>query len=367
MDADSHRTGPDEGRTNLPVPTTSDVARAWGRCIAHGIEPGQQVQFEQVGRAALGELEEAHAELVRCAHPHLQWISRGIAETGSIVLLTNARGTVLRRYGRIDLASKDVATASRVGVSLDERCVGATAPSIALAERSPSAVAGSQHFCGSLRNFYCVAAPVENLSGELLGTVDVTSCGRPLGFDALALVVDVVRAIENAMFQPAEDLAVAAFHVHPGLAETNSACLLLVDEAWTIRAANRAARLMLGCGPSDLLGRSFGEVFDVRQGLGNPGSIEMSHWMTSGGLQLFGRLRWGCGPRTAREATYDRLFATNPTGTGQAVAPATEVLNLHEAQARSIELAMQRTRGNVSAAARLLGISRQTIYRWISR
>lgn len=325
------------------------------------------MQFEQVGRAALDELEEAHAEFVRCAHPHLQWLSRGIAETGSIVILTNARGTVLRRYGRIDIASKEVATASRVGVSLDERCVGATAPGIALAERSPSVVAGSQHFCGSLRNFHCVAAPIENLSGELLGAVDVSSCGRPLGFDALALVVDVVRTIENAMFQPAEGLALAAFHVHPGLAETNSACLLLVDEAWTIRAANRAARLMLGRGPSELLGRSFGDVFEVRHGLGNPGSIEMAHWMTPGGLQVFGRLRWGGGPRTAREATHDGSFAPNPTDTGQATAPATEVLNLHQTQARSIELAMQRTRGNVSAAARLLGISRQTIYRWISR
>lgn len=366
MSTDLYRVGPEEVLKDPFAESTSALDRAWSRCISHGIEPGQEVRFEQVGRAALDELEDRHAEFVSWAHPHLQWMSRGIAETGSIVMLTNARGTVLRRYGRIDLASKEIATASRVGVSLEERCIGATAPSIALAEASPSVVAGSQHFCGSLRNFHCVAAPIESLSGELLGAVDVTSCGRPLGFDAMALVVDVVRTIENGMFQPAEGLALATFHVHPGLAESNSACLLLIDEAWTIRAANRAARQMLGRKTSELLGRSFGDVFDVRRGFGNPGSTEMAHWLTPSGLQVFGRLRWGGGPRAAREATYD-AFAASPTDSGRAAAPATEVLNLHDVQARSIELAMQQTRGNVSAAAQLLGISRQTIYRRIRR
>lgn len=363
MSADTHRTGTEEAHIALPAEAMSALDRAWSRCIALGIAPGQRIQFEQVGAAALDELDERHAEFLGCAHPHLQWMSRGIAETGGIVVLTNVRGTVLRRYGRIDLAPKEIAIASRVGISLDERCVGSSAPSIAMAEGAPSVVTGSQHFCGSLRNFHCVAAPIENLSGELLGAVDLTTCGRAFAFDALALVVDVVRTIENGMFQPTEGLALAMFHVHPGLVESNSACLLLIDEAWTIRAANRAARLMLGREVSKLLGRSFGEMLDARHGLSRPGSTEMAQWLTPSGLQVYGRLRWGAGPQAAWATRPDGSGSPPTTTVNQAAAPPTDLLNLHDIQARSIELALQRTRGNVAKAAQLLGISRQTLYR----
>lgn len=114
---------------------------------------------------------------------------------------------------------------------------------------------GRQHFCGSLRSFHCLAVPIDDAHGELLGAIDITSYARPLAFDAMAMTVDVVRAAENAMFEPNGDIGRASFHVHPGRVNSNSAGMLLIDESWAVVAANRAARQMLGYTPPELENR----------------------------------------------------------------------------------------------------------------
>jgi transcriptional regulator of acetoin/glycerol metabolism len=357
-----------------PIEPLSLIERAWQRCLTYGFAPGQTVEFEQIGRSMLDDLDERHADLLAFAHPHLQWISRGVAEASGVIMLTNDRGTVLRRYGRIDVAPKDLAVASRVGVSLAERCVGASAPSIALNDRIPNTVNGAQHFCSNLRNFFCVAAPIEGRTGELLGSIDITAYGRPFGFDALALVVDAVRAIENGMFEPSGGLLQAKFHVHPGLVDSTSACILLVDEDWTIRAANRSARLMLGGQTETLVGTAFFETFDMRHFalFGGSRVADLNQWRTQQGLRVFGRLRreGAPSPDTAPaqfviepDSVPVRATASSPTAASASVPVEDRALNLREARLRNIELALERTGGNVSAAAQLLGISRQTLYR----
>lgn len=338
------------------------LERAWSRCILSGMLPSDRVEFEAVGRTLLSELEERYLPLVTHAQPHMQFLSRSTARAGCLILLINQDGVVVKRYGRTDLVDAELSLVSRVGINLSERCVGATAPSIALAEYRPSVVFGDAHFSSSLHRFHCVAAPIEGLHGELLGAVNITAHGTAPRFDALAMVVDTVRSIENSLYRSESHCQRPEFHVHPDWVGSPSGCVVLLDDDDKIVAANRAARKMLDMSLTDLQGLPFGALFDIdvqgAMGSSARGSAGLAEWSMPSGLLVFGRLAAepGSHPRNSRLGGLRQTMAPEAALTQAPV-------RLAEIQCQAIEIALERSKGNVSAAARLLGVSRQTVYR----
>ena len=348
---------------------STPVQRAWTRCLDSGMRPEDPVQFELVSRSALLGIEEQYQRFIACAHPHLQLLSNGVADTDSVLLLLDHRGTVIRRYGRLDLTARDLSVSARVGVTLDERCVGATAPSIALAESEPSIVFGREHFSHQLSNFHCVAVPIEGERRQILGALNVTTYGRPPAFDALALAVDTVRSIESSILRPDADMWRFDFHIHPDWLRSPSGCILLVDGGGAIVAANRPARAMLRLEAPDLVGRRFDDLFgmDMNRVFGRSlGSTSgMTEWRTTGGLRVFGRIEVGeghAGERPSATAHASGSVAVIERLPADAAADA-DAERLADVEMKCIDAALARTNGNVSLAARLLGISRHTVYR----
>lgn len=352
----------------------SPVQRAWKRCLNAGMRPEDSVQFELISRSALGEIDEKHHELIACAQPHLQLLSRGVAGTADcILLLLDGRGTVIRRYGRIDTCVQDLSVVTRVGVMLDERCVGATAPSIALAEGEPSVVFGEQHFNSRLNQFHCVAVPIEGRQQQVMGALNITTYGRPPAFDALALAVDTARSIESAILRPAADVWRFDFHVHPDWVGSPSGCILLVDGDGAIVAANRPARSMLSAEAVDLVGCRFDDTFgiDMNHVFGRlDGSRSgLTEWQTTGGLRVFGRIELGEEHSVRPGSSMEKAKVVDTTG-GETAAPPPQAAGdgpslqrLSDIEMQCIEAALARVNGNVTSAAQLLGISRHTIYR----
>jgi len=348
---------------------STPVQRAWMRCLKSGIRPEDTVEFQFVARSALDDIEEQHHDLLDCAQPHLQLLSRGVAGTNCVLMLLDCFGTVIRRYGRPDMCGPELASATRVGVTLDERCVGATAPSIVLAEGEPAVVFGGEHFCAQLDKFHCVAVPIEGLSQKLVGVLNVTTYGRPPAFDALSLAVDTVRSIESSIYRPSPDFWRFDFHIHPDWVGSPSGCVLLVDGDGVIVAANRQARAMLmleaphlpGCKFNDVFHVNMNRVFDKCVG---PRS-DSSEWRTAGGLSVYGRIEFGQAHSVLPRLSVDEVSPLH-AATEQALHPSGEQLGqqlLANVEMGCIQSALDRVGGNVSSAARLLGISRHTIYR----
>lgn len=337
------------------------------------MHPEDSVQFELVSRSALNEIDERHHELIASAQPHLQLLSRGVAgTTDCVLLLLDRRGTVIRRYGRIDTCAQDLSVGTRVGVTLDERCVGATAPSIALAEGEPSVVFGEQHFSSRLNKFHCVAVPIEGRHQQVVGALNIAAYGRPPAFDALALAVDAARSIESAILRPADDAWRFDFHVHPDWVGSPSGCILLVDGNGAIVAANRPARSMLGSKGPSLVGCRFDDIFgiDMNQVFGRlHGSRSgLSEWQTTGGLRVFGRMELGEVHKVRPGSSMEKMEDVGtPSETVEPPHPATgdgpSPQRLSDIEMQCIEAALARVNGNVTSAAQLLGISRHTIYR----
>ena len=344
----------------------SPLLRSWQRCADAGMREHERITFELVSRAMLAELDDVHGDLVRAARPETERLARALRGTGCVVLLFNSRGVVIDRLCHDAGTPTALLAATRKGINVAERCVGTTAPAISLAEGMPYLVGRDAHFFANVRPFFCVAAPIDSPTGERLGALDITAYDNVPSFDLYSLVVDAAAAIENGLFRPTPDRLVVRFHPRADLVGTALEGLLEVGSDGRICGANRVAARLL-CQPrSALLGRAFSELFDRRlQALfARPPSqrADLVEMLTCVGLQVQARFESAPRPHWADDAAArwgEGAAADGPQAGQVERRPA----NLRELEDQAIEQALAAFDGNVSAAARQLGISRNTIYR----
>ena len=346
----------------LPREDEAPLLRSWQRCHDAGMREHERISFELVSRSQLAALDDEHGALVQVARPETERLAHALRGTGSAVLMFNARGVVIDRLCHEAAAPAPLLQATRKGVNLAERCVGTSAPAIALAEGLPYLVGRDAHFFDNVRPFFCVAAPIDSPDGRRLGALDITTYDQVPGFDVFSLAMDAAAAIENGLFAPGPDRLVVHFHPRPELLGTPMEGLLQVDADGHVSGANRMAARLLCMPRASLLGQAFGALFDRRvQGLFTQPTRQrgdMVEMQTHVGLQVMARFEG----EAARDSTRVLLGAGDrAAGTAGAAPGAPTPLRTLECEA--IERTLAALGGNVSATAKALGISRNTIYR----
>lgn len=299
---------------------------------------------------------------MQAARPETERLAHALRGTGCAVLLFNGRGVVIDRLCHEAAAPAMLLVATRKGINVAERCVGTSAPAIALADGLPYLVGRDAHFFANVRPFFCVAAPIDSPAGVRLGALDITAYDSVPSFDVYSLVVDAAAAIENSLFRPAHDAVVVHFHPRAEFLGSPLEGLLQGSSEGRITGANRVASRLL-CQPrSALLGRAFSELFDRRlQSLFNrPGrhQADVVEMLTPSGLQVMARFE---GETLAREGAQPWPAAVHSQR--EANAPDAGSMNMRDLERQAIERSLAANGGNVSATARQLGISRNTIYR----
>ena len=352
-----------------PREDESPLLRSWQRCHDAGMREHERVNFELVSRAMLSELDDQHAGLVQAARPETERLARALRGTGCVVLLFNTRGVVIDRLCHEAATSALLLAATRKGINLAERCVGTTAPAISLSEGVPYLVGRDAHFFANVRPFFCVAAPIDSPRGERLGALDITAYDNVPRFDLYSLVIDAAAAIENSLFAAAPDRLLVRFHPRAELVGTALEGLLEVAGDGVVCGANRVAARLLCLPRAALVGRPFAELFDRRlQSMfaRPPGQrADLVEMLTHVGLQV--QARFDSAPRGAAPAAAHgplRVEAGMPADAADiSLLPDRQPAKLHELERQAIDRALAAAGGNVSAAARQLGISRNTIYR----
>ena len=350
-----------------PREDESPLLRSWQRCRDAGMREHERVNFELVSRSMLAELDDVHGSLVRRARPETERLAHALRGTGCVVLLFNTRGVVIDRVCQESATPSFLLGASRKGINVAERCVGTSAPAIAIAEGLPYLVGRDAHFFANVRPFFCVAAPIDSPSGERLGAVDITAYDNVPSFDIYGLVVDAAAAIENSLFQAGPDQVVVRFHPRAELLCTPLEGLLAVGLDVRVCGANRVAARLLCLPRAALLGRVFGELFDRRLqalfGRACGPRADVVEMLTHVGLQVMARFDCASADpgALAERATVPGRAPGDAAGPLASAAPLG--VKMRELEHQAIERTLAALQGNVSAAARQLGISRNTIYR----
>ncbi len=243
----------------LPAP----IERSWSRCLDSGLAVELSPQLEPLGQEALRALKEQNARLLSQAMPEIESLRSQLAGTQSMVMLTDAGGTILHALGDADFISKAQRVALQPGVSWREENTGTNAIGTSLVERQPVFVAGAQHYFEQNAFLNCSAAPIFNPQGAVAGVLDVSGDYRQPQAHTLALVRMSAQMIENRLFRDEFcGQLVMHFHARPEFIGTLWEGMLAINPDGRLLALNQGACALLGVAPMEAARLEFSQLFE---------------------------------------------------------------------------------------------------------
>ncbi len=245
----------------LPRP----IGPSWARSLAGGMDEGRLPCFEPLSAPRLAERRERNRALLAHARPVMETLYQQIAETESMVILTDPEGLILESLGDDDFLVRAQRVALAPGVSWAETERGTNAIGTALVEAAPTLVHGPEHFLAANAFLTCSAVPLCDPAGAPLGVLDVSGDWRGYHRHTMAIVRMSAQLIENHIFAgsfPA-DLTLH-FHPRPEFLGTLCEGMLAFAADGRVLAANQAALFQLGLERAALLGRGVEAPFVTR-------------------------------------------------------------------------------------------------------
>ncbi|MBV8209825.1 MAG: sigma-54-dependent Fis family transcriptional regulator [Burkholderiaceae bacterium] len=240
------------------------IERSWQRCVRIGVDHAQRPSFDPLQRQDLTAARELNRALTAQALPVMEGLYRQIAETESMILLTDASGLVLHSLGDDAFLRRAEKVALQPGVVWSEQSKGTNAIGTAIADCAPRLVHGAEHFLEANQVLTCSAAPITDPRGKLIGVLDVSGDWRGFHRHTLALVQMSAGLIENNLFNGAFPAGVTLrFHARPELIGTLFEGIAVLDADGRFVTANRSAVFQLGSPLAELCRHTAATLFGV--------------------------------------------------------------------------------------------------------
>lgn len=246
--------GPDTLAPQLTPWLGEVLARSWQRSRQAGLPPqGRMPGAPHASAAQLARAMQRQYELISHAQPVMDYLGQQVGGSGSLLILADAQGMLLRTLGDAHFASRAERVALRPGAHWAEQYRGTNAIGTALAEGAPVVVHGGEHYLERNGFLTCSAAPILDPAGKLMGAFDLSGDHRAyhpgsLGH-TLGLVRSAARMVEHRLFDTwhAASLRLRLHTQAEGLG-TLSEALLALSEDGVLIGANSAALATLGLG-----------------------------------------------------------------------------------------------------------------------
>lgn len=289
----------------------SPIAASWARSARlHRLDPGARKPRLRVTGQELSRARERLGPVLPLAAPHLDRLFQVTGSLGACIVMADADGIAVERRGNPgddrDFADSGLWT----GTLWSEAEAGTNAIGTCLAEGRAVTVHRDQHYLASNIGLSCSSVPLYGHDGDLLAIIDVSTARDGLPEAILGLITgtlaEAVRKLEADLLH--HHFPRARIVMVPGQ-EAAAGALLAVDADDLVIGATRAARQCLGLGP---------DVGTVPRPLADLLGLEC----------------------------HERI---------------------EDAERAVLSRALARSGGNVSAAARALGLSRATLHRKLGR
>lgn len=353
------------------VPTV--IASSWRRCLDSGLRWESPPDFEPLRHDSLCTHRERNAALIGHALPIMETLFQQIANTQSMVVLSDASGFILHSLGDDDFLARAQRVALAPGVDWSEQSKGTNAIGTALSEQTPVVVHAAQHFLPSNHFLTCSAAPILDPFGTVAGVLDVTGDRRRFSLHTLALARMSTQMIENQLFcDTFAEAFLVRFHARPEFLGTLYEGLAAFAGDGRLLAANRVGWFQFALEGAARCGQTFdtlfGLPFGAALGLLRNAAPSPSPLVLHNGIRVFLRLD-STAPQSSRPATQGTA-APRPADPAVFFAADAKLLDLRGQAARAvahgIPLLVQGESGcGKSALVRWLRATRAECCAWV--
>lgn len=261
-----------EAGLRLPTAVLAPVvSESWQRCRALGLDPRTSPRDVVVSFAEVKRRREKEATLRRLALAEMQLLYAQIAGSNFMIALGDSDGMVLDTLSDHAFAESAAGRSIVPGSLWGEAERGTNALGLAARERAPVAIHGPEHYFSDHGHLSCMAAPILDPRGEVLGLLDASCSYQGRQQHTHALVRMAASQIENGLiFHESAGSFILAFHPRAEYLDTLSAGLIAIGRDGAMSSLNRAGSVLLsglpariGCRFEDLFEARFGTVLDT--------------------------------------------------------------------------------------------------------
>ena len=283
----------------LPLQHSALIDESHDRCVALGVSQIERPDFATMGRSDLIVVRDRNQRLHLHAAPVMEMLHEQIVNTESMVVLTDASGTVIHSIGDDDFLGRAAKVALAPGANWSEAAKGTNAVGTALIEEVPTLVHADEHYLHANHFLTCSAAPILDPRGNILGVLDVSGDRHSYHQHTMALVKMSARMIENHWLTD-DYRNVMRLHLHSRVEFIGTLMegILAVSPNGKLVGANRGALEHLGLSGAalrmhsltSLLGTTVGALVDrFRSPLATPAPLH-----TANGREFFvhARFNW---------------------------------------------------------------------------
>jgi transcriptional regulator of acetoin/glycerol metabolism len=262
------------------------LSRSWQRSRHAGLSPvGGPVEPPLCSDGELRRALSSERDFLAQARPVMDFVFDQMRDSGSLVVLSDARGLLLHSRGDADFLGRADRVSLRPGALWHESDRGTNAIGTALAEARPVVIHGAEHYLERNGFLTCAAAPVFGPRGQLRGVLDISGDHRGQHPHTFALVRSAARMIEDRLFH-ARHGHDKVLRLHPqveGLGGVGEGLLALSEDGWVV-GANTLAQRWLGL-PTERIGAcTLEQLTGIGLGLWPPGKVRALSWPAGGVL-----------------------------------------------------------------------------------
>ena len=199
--AASHAARVLQAATEPGASARSRLTASWRRSLDHhGLDPDHRDEVQRITEAALAERRERSEAMLRVAAPRLDALFQLVGTSGCGVLLTDADGVVMDLRATDGDAGIFDAWGLTPGADWSEASEGTNGIGTCLAEVRRVIIHRDDHFHARNTAMSCMDAPIFGADGEIIGALDVSSAraDQTEAFNRLigAMVAQTARQIE---------------------------------------------------------------------------------------------------------------------------------------------------------------------------
>ena len=223
---------------------------SWRRCLEVQVDPARHQAPSPVDKAILNSLQHQHRELLAAGKQMMAMARDFLAETETIMILTDPNGMILGVEGdpRALGAAENIHLIA--GSSWNELICGTNAIGTALSIGQPVQIHAAEHFCAGIKQWTCSATIIRDpYDGKILGAIDVSGLGKTFSTHSLALAVTTASRIESQLAK--QEMEFRYQLLERGMAKMSSATdgVIICDRrGYPIKVNERAATALLARG-----------------------------------------------------------------------------------------------------------------------
>ncbi|OHV72679.1 sigma-54-dependent Fis family transcriptional regulator [Ensifer sp. LCM 4579] len=249
------------------------VAESWQRCRELGLDPGGMPRDVVIPFAEVRQRRDANGALRSLALAEMQLLHSQIAGSNFMIALGDADGVVLDTISDQHFAESAAGRSIIPGSVWRESERGTNALGLAARERQPVAIYGREHYFSCHGHLSCMAAPILDSNGEILGLLDASCSNEARQQHTHALVRMAAAQIENGLiFRERAESFILAFHPRPEYLDTLSAGLVAVSSDGAVASINRPGMALLAGLPA-AQGVHFDRLFEAGFGAAMDGLL----------------------------------------------------------------------------------------------